>query len=320
MSSVSSPVITIVVDTPVSRLDYFLHCQYPAISINHWRRALRDHKIMVDGRRGRKGSFLSAGQTLVIPEELLTHLQPEQPVAEAQPELEILYQDEDLLAVNKTAGCHTHPLSATETGTLANHLISVFPEIAGIGDFGTLQPGLLHRLDFATSGVVLAARNHMAWKRLRGQFSRHLIGKEYLAQVEGLIENKIVIDKALTHAVGDRRRMAVTPPAPECRGIYLARTEVIPVSYAADLDATLVKLIMFSGVMHQLRVHLADFGHPLLGDVLYGGQPFAAAAADSANVNPDVTFHLHCFQLTLPDGMIISAPLPAWCAATGKFN
>lgn len=320
MSSFSSPVITIVVDKPTSRLDHFLHCRYPSISINQWRRALRNHEVKVDGRRALKGTSLAVGQKVVIPEVLLNRLQPEKPETEAEPELEILYQDDELLALNKPAGCHTHPLAAAETGTLANHLIAVFPELAGVGDFGPLQPGLLHRLDFATSGVVLVARSDSAWKRLREQFSRHLVVKEYMAQVQGLIESEIVIDKALTHDAGDRRRMVVTPPAPLCRGSYPARTEISPVLYTASHDSTLARLVMVSGVMHQLRVHLADSGHPLLGDSLYGGRPFASGESDFVKVNADVTFHLHCFNLTLADGRIISAPLPGWCGAGGKLN
>ncbi len=320
MPSSSSPVITLIVDEPISRLDHFLHVRYPFISINHWRQALRNHEVKVDGRRALKGTSLAVGQKVVIPETLLDCLQPEKPATEAEPELEIIYQDEELLALNKPAGCHTHPLAAAETGTLANHLIAVFPELAGIGDFGPLQPGLLHRLDFATSGVVLVARSDSAWKRLREQFSRHLVVKEYMAQVQGLIENEIVIDKALTHATGDRRRMVVTPPAPVCRGIYPARTEISPVLYTAFHDSTLVRLVMVSGVMHQLRVHLADSGHPLFGDSLYGGRPFAVGESDFVKVNADVVFHLHCFQLTLADGRIISAPLPGWCGAGGKPN
>ncbi len=318
MPSFSSPVITIVVDKSTSRLDHFLHTRYPFIPINQWRRALRNHEVKVDGRRALKGTSLAVGQKVVIPEELLNRLQPEKPETEAEPELEILFQDEEMLALNKPAGSHTHPLAAAETGTLANHLIAVFPELAGIGDFGPLQPGLLHRLDFATSGVLLVARSDSSWKRLREQFSRHLVVKEYMAQVHGLIENKIVVDKALTHDVDDRRRMVVTPPAPLCRGIYPARTEIFPVSYTASYDSTLTRLVMVSGVMHQLRVHLADFGHPLLGDSLYGGRPFVAGESDFVKVTADVAFHLHCFQLTLADGRIISAPLPEWCGAGGK--
>ena len=313
----SSSVVTLIVAEASPRLDRFLHHQYPTISTNSWRQALREREILVDGRPAAKGDSLIAGQKVVIPEALLRRLRPEAPEPAIEPELEILYQDDELLALNKPAGCHTHPLSVTETGTLANHLISVFPELAGVGDFGPLQPGLLHRLDFATSGVVLAARSDAAWSVLRGQFRRHLVAKEYLAQVQGRIEDEMVIDKALTHAEGDRRRMVITPPAPLCRGSYPARTEVFPVSYSDSSDTTRVRLVMFSGVMHQLRVHLAECGHPLRGDLLYGGRPFPAAANDPV-AGDSAAFNLHCFQISLADGRKISAPPPLWWEADGR--
>ncbi len=307
-----SSVVSLIVAEASLRLDHFLHCQYPEISTNSWRRALRQRKILVDGRPAAKGVSLTAGQTVAIPKILLLHLLPKAPLPEAAPELEVLYQDDELLALNKPAGCHTHPLAADETGTLANHLIAVFPELAGVGDFGPLQPGLLHRLDFATSGVVLAARSDAAWSSLREQFIRHLVSKEYLAEVKGRIEKDIVIDKALTHAASDRRRMVVTPPAPLCRGIYPARTEVFPISYSSFSATTRVRLVMFSGVMHQLRAHLADCGHPLYGDLLYGGRPFSDVTVDPDADSGGSCFHLHCVQITLADGRKISAPPPVW--------
>ncbi|MCK5915944.1 MAG: RluA family pseudouridine synthase [Deltaproteobacteria bacterium] len=299
--------------SPFPRLDRFLGEQFPQVSTNRWRQVLLSGKILVDGRRGVKGDSLAAGQKVLVPEDILACLVADQPEPETEPEVEIICQNEDFLALNKPAGCHTHPLSISETGTLANHLISIFPELVGVGDFGPLQPGLLHRLDFATSGVVLVARNNSAWDKLREEFKRHLIRKEYLAQVQGRIEDDIVIDKALTHDAGDLRRMLITPPATLCRGLYPARTEVFPISYDAAEASTLVRLVMYSGVMHQLRVHLADSGHPLVDDSLYGGGGLAGVEAGDVTDDSSIAFHLHCFKITLSDGRTISAPLPEWC-------
>jgi 23S rRNA-/tRNA-specific pseudouridylate synthase len=141
---------------PAARLDRFLHQEYPSISKNRWREALTAGRVAIDDRRATKGSSLSRGQTVSFATELISELTAELRPA-AEPNLEIVYQDENLLALNKPANCHTHPLAAAETGTLTNHLIAIFPELAGVGEFGPLQPGLLNRLDFATSGIVLAA-------------------------------------------------------------------------------------------------------------------------------------------------------------------
>ncbi|MEA3333075.1 MAG: RluA family pseudouridine synthase, partial [Pseudomonadota bacterium] len=224
------------------------------------------------------------------------------------------YEDENLLALNKPANCHTHPLSAFETGTLTNSLIATFPELAGVGEFGPLQPGLLNRLDYATSGVVLVARNNSVWRDLRRQFEQHLIRKEYLAEVEGRFLNKTVIEKDLTHDRGDRRRMVVTPPAEVCRGLYSARTEVFSLQFREQRNLTLVRLVMYSGVMHQLRVHMSDVGHPILGDTLYGGSSDLEGVDKEKEFGgiSETGFHLHCVQMTLADGLVVGASLPDW--------
>lgn len=300
------------VTEPIARLDRFLHRQYPAISTNRWRRALTDGKVLINDRWAPKGSSLHAGQTVSFATELIPQLTAGIKPA-AEPDLEIIYQNDNLLALNKPANCHTHPLSASETGTLANHLIAAFPELTGIGEFGPLQPGLLNRLDFATSGIVLAARSNTAWHDLRLQFTQHQIRKEYLAEINGVLETEIVSENDLTHDHHNRRCMVATPPADPCRGIYPARTEIFPLQIRPQDNRTRVRLIMYSGVMHQLRVHLADIGHPIIGDTLYG-----CAAEPKENLNKKNAgiaaedLHLHCAGMTLADGLIITAPPPKW--------
>ncbi|MEA1923905.1 MAG: RluA family pseudouridine synthase [Pseudomonadota bacterium] len=297
----------------VARLDRFLHQQYPTVSTNRWRRALKDGEILVDGCRAAKGASLRAGQTVSFAEDLPARLATATLQPETELALEILYEDENLLALNKPANCHTHPLSSSETGTLTNRLIAAFPELAGVGGFGPLQPGLLNRLDYATSGVVLVARSNDVWRDLRQQFEQHLIRKEYIAEVEGRFLTETVIEKDLTHDRSDRRRMVVSPPAEPCRGLYPARTEVFPLQFRKQQNLTQVRLVMYSGVMHQLRVHLADAGHPIFGDTLYGGSSnLAEKEKEFGAVISETGFHLHCSQMTLADGQIIGAPPPDW--------
>ncbi|MCD6292622.1 MAG: RluA family pseudouridine synthase, partial [Deltaproteobacteria bacterium] len=287
------------------------------VSTNRWRRALKDGEVLLDGCRVAKGVSLRVGQELSFADDLLICLESAVLLPEAEPILEILFEDENLLALNKPANCHTHPLSSSETGTLTNHLIAVFPELAGVGEFGPLQPGLLNRLDYATSGVVLVARNNATWLDLRGQFERHLMRKEYLAEVAGELLHETVIEKDLTHDRGDRRRMLVSPPAAPCRGLYSARTEVFPLQFSQSQNLTQVRLVMYSGVMHQLRVHLADIGHPIFADPLYGYSLNPTYKEKDKEkelgvVTPGAGFHLHCLQMTLADGLVIGAPPPGW--------
>lgn len=287
------------VSKPVPRLDRYLHEVFPAVSVNGWRRRIAVGQVLVDGRPGRKGLALTPGRRI----QLLMEAGPDSLRPEFNGELEIVYQDAELIAVNKPAGCHCHPQYGDETGTMANLLLAAFPELSQVKGFGPLQAGLLHRLDFATSGLLLAARTDAAWNCWRRCFEDRQLQKHYLAEVEGELSRSQIISEKLTHDAHDRRRMRVIPPAAPCRGVFAAVTEVGPLDYQPESDSSLVGLVMATGVMHQLRAHLAFVGHPLLGDTLYG------AVAEAANG----LFHLHCRRLVLPDGRQIAAPLPSWC-------
>jgi len=277
------------------RLDRFLHELHPEIAVNRWRRKLADGDVLVDGRPAVKGLILEAGQKVVFAAGLPAELMPTGPLPEAGP-LAVLYRDDNLLAIDKPAGCHTHPLRPDESGTLANRLIAAYPELSGIGGFGPLQPGLLNRLDYGTSGIVLVARSAPAWRRLRAEFAAHRVRKEYLAIVDGALNFPLTIDCSLTHDRKNPARMVPSPPASPCRGCFPARTEVLPEKVLSQGRRTRVRLVMYTGVMHQLRAHLAGAGHPLSGDLLYGGS-FPAP------------FFLHCRRIEFPSGpAIVSEP------------
>jgi 23S rRNA pseudouridine1911/1915/1917 synthase len=156
---------------------------------------------------------------------------------------------------------------------------------------------LLNRLDWATSGIVLAARNDAAWERVRAEFAGHRVRKEYLGLVDGILEESLIVDRSLTHDQKNPARMVCSPPAVPCRGCFSAVTEIFPEAVSRESDRTRVALVMYTGVMHQLRAHLASVGHPLCGDLLYGGRPPAP-------------LFLHCRRLELFSGMVINADLP----------
>ena len=216
---------------------------------------------------------------------------PEAPLA-------VLYADELLVAVSKPAGIATHPLHPGERGTLANALVARFPECAFVAD-DAREGGVAHRLDIETSGVVLAARTRAAWQSLRHAFSDGAVTKEYLALVAGAPPDQGTIDLPLAHA-GRRVRIAGDRDLDA-----LAATTGFETLARGD-DVALVRAHSSSGRMHQIRVHLAHLGHPLVGDALYGGPPPVAGTRGH---------FLHAAAVTFPHPgtgarVRIEAPLP----------
>ena len=179
-----------------------------------------------------------------------------------------LYADDALVAVDKPAGLATHPLRAGERGTLANALVARHPECALVAD-DPREGGFAHRLDTETSGVLLAARTRAAWQSLRRAFGDGAVAKEYLALVAGDPPPSGTIEVPLVHA-GRRVRVAGDRDLDR----LAARTDFE--TLARGDGVALVRARSSSGRMHQIRVHLAHRGHPLVGDALYGGPPPAA--------------------------------------------
>jgi 23S rRNA pseudouridine1911/1915/1917 synthase len=260
-------------------------------------RLIDEGGVRVDGARVAKGARVHAGAAVAVahapprPDELRPIPEPDAPLA-------TLHVDDTLVAVDKPAGVATHPLRAGERGTLANALVARFPECALVAD-DAREGGVAHRLDIETSGVVLAARTRPAWQALRHAFSDGAVAKEYLALVAGAPPPTGTIDLPLVQAgrhvraAGDRALDAldaVTDFETLARGDGVA----------------LVRARSSSGRMHQIRVHLAHLGHPLVGDALYGGPPPA----------PGTRGHfLHAAAVTFPHPSTgarsrIEAPLP----------
>ena len=223
--------------------------------------------ILLNRRPAKKGARLSPGDILDcrdIPEPDDLRLQPNPDLP-----LNILYEDAALLALDKPAGQPTHPLRATETDTLANALVARFPALARIGD-DRLFPALLHRLDTQTSGLVLAAKTPAAYAALRAQFRRFTVKKHYTALVHGIVKTPGRLDASLTHQTRSPCKMAVVrnPDKIPSGDQFAALTEWTPIETGKEF--TLLDVVIFSGVTHQIRCHLAAAGHPIAGDTLYG--------------------------------------------------
>jgi 23S rRNA pseudouridine1911/1915/1917 synthase len=236
------------------------------------RRMIQRHveagRIAVNGRAARKGQLVSPGDVIRFPRSLLER----RAGLRAQPDLDVktIYEDADCLALDKPAGMASVALAADDTGTLANFLAARFPETATAGP-SPLESGLVHRLDHGTSGVILAARNREAYDHLRRQFTGRRVFKEYWAVVVGECSEPRRIETPISPVPGHPDRMQIAASRGRKRELpsHPALTEIHP---RERLDgATFLQVVIETGVRHQIRVHLASIGHPVVGDELYGG-------------------------------------------------
>jgi 23S rRNA pseudouridine1911/1915/1917 synthase len=255
------------------RLDQFLVRCWPGVSRRLARLAIGAGAVLVNGRRGLKGQMLRPGDVLRADRAPL-HGAPT-----AQPELAVavLYADAAVVAVDKPAGMPAIALRPDDRDTLANYLLGRYPELAAIG--GTaFEAGLAHRLDTPTSGVLVAGRTDAAWRRLRALFRDRRVDKLYLAAVAGQVRRGGVVTAPIAHRPGRPREMSACPD-PDRAHMLRARPAVTRYRPLRHLTgATLLAVSIPTGVRHQIRVHLASIGHPVLGDPLYGDAVTAGAA------------------------------------------
>jgi 23S rRNA pseudouridine1911/1915/1917 synthase len=246
------------------RLELFVRARIPGISRGSIRRLLERGQVLVEGRREPKGFRVSEGQQVLV----AVASRDERPVPQPELELDLVEVLDDLVVINKPAGVSCHPLVPGETDTVANALAARFPECV-IASPQLREGGLVHRLDWSTSGVLLAARDQRSYGRWRGLFSSHQVLKRYLALVSGAVEEAGEIRSLVRTLPGDPTRMEVVYPNQPDHGGKQAETSYRPLE---DLGPyTLIEVSCRTGLRHQVRVHLAHVGHPLLGDDTYGG-------------------------------------------------
>ncbi len=250
------------------RLDKYIAQRIPELSRSLVQRLISEGRVTVHGRMVKASHKVETGDAIVL------CLPPPEPL-EVRPEaipLDIVYEDADLLVVNKPAGMVVHPACGHRTGTLINAVLAHCPEMAGMED--TLRAGIVHRLDKETSGLIIVAKNEAARQHLQQQFQRREVKKIYLALLEGHLEPaQGLIEAPIGRDPRHRKRMAVMK---EERGGRKARTAYRVVEYLT-LPAgkmphlyTLVEAQPVTGRTHQVRVHFAFIGHPLVGDSVYG--------------------------------------------------
>ena len=246
--------------------------------------------------------------------------EPREPgVPPAPPGLVVLYADADLIALDKPAGRHTAPLRPGETGTMLGEAIGRFPEIAGLSGIKSVEPGLLHRLDRDTSGVVVVARNAAAFQNLRAQFRAGRVRKEYLALCVPQAGSapvwpvqagqRFVLESRFAPYGPGRRKVRVVPAGADggagreaSPGTYRTEAEVLE----ARGPRVLVRAVIVRGFRHQVRAHLAHLGLPIAGDPLYG-------VPVPPGTRGRLYLHASAVELRHPDGgrpLCIRSPLP----------
>ena len=244
-------------DDAGSRLDRFLTARLGDRTRSQIRRLIREGRVGLDRTAARPGTAVRAGDVVrvAVPAPV-----PATPRPEALP-LDVLYDDADLVVVDKPAGMVVHPAAGHAKGTLVNALLHHVRDLSGIG--GALRPGIVHRLDRGTSGLLVVAKHDRAHAALARQFADREVEKEYVALVRGLVRQGRRIDLPIGRDPVDRKRISVRSRR--------AREAVTRVVKAEPLDGvTLVRVAIHTGRTHQIRVHLSAVGHPVVGDSVYG--------------------------------------------------
>jgi 23S rRNA pseudouridine1911/1915/1917 synthase len=275
------------------RLDQFLRERLPQYSRSRLQDWIDQGRVLVNGAPEKRSYLVKGAERIQVhPGELA----PLKATAEDLP-LEVLYEDADVIAINKPAGMLVHSGAGHHSGTLVNAVLHRFGKLSGVG--GELRPGIVHRLDRFTSGVILIARSDAAHRNLAGQFAARQVEKIYVALAHGRVKNDSGrINTPIARDPVRRVRMTAR----------LAHGRQAITSYQVIRrfkELTLLEVKIGTGRTHQIRVHLASIGHPVVGDKLYGAPASALGR-----------YFLHARQITFTspgtgEQITISAPLPA---------
>jgi len=251
--------MTLIADIPGERLDAFLARNAEGLSRSAAQKLIEDGQVLRNGKKGKKNDKLNMGDTIeyTIPEAKPVDIAP------TEMHLDIVYEDEDLLVINKPKGLVVHPAAGHQDDTLVNGLLyALGDDLSGIN--GELRPGIVHRIDKDTSGLLAVAKNDLAHTMLASQLKDHSMARTYEAIVCGSFrEDSGTVDAPIGRHPSDRKKMCVTE-----RNSKHAVThwEVV----ARYRGYTHIRCKLETGRTHQIRVHMAHIGHPILGDLVYG--------------------------------------------------
>jgi 23S rRNA pseudouridine1911/1915/1917 synthase len=293
-------------DAEGERLDAWLARRLPSLSRARVQALIEAGNVRLDGARSRRSARLRAGQVVHV------HVPPAVP-AEPQPEdipIAVVYEDAHLVIVNKPAGLVVHPGAGTARGTLVNALLRHVRDLSGVG--GVLRPGIVHRLDRGTSGLLVVAKDDETHRALSRQFAGRTVEKEYLALVLGVPGRTAgEVDAPIGRDTVHRHKMSVRA----------ARGREARTSWRVEErfdGAALLRVRIHTGRTHQIRVHLASIGHPVAGDATYGGtrtrSPRRAAASEALFSLARPALHAARIAFNHPatgERLTFEAPLPA---------
>lgn len=283
-----------IVEEQGKRLDKVLRDRVPDLSRTQGQRLIETEQVTVDGQPRKPAYRVEPGEevTVILP------LDDSEPSVHPEPiPLDILYEDDHLLAVNKPAGLVIHPGAGHPSGTLVNALLAYYPPIEDVGPVG--RAGIVHRLDKETSGVMVVAKSQTVLEALQQQFRNREVEKTYLALVNGRVEPpEGIIEVPLGRNPRDRQKIAPTPEGKYSRTRYRVA--------GSFPEHTLLEVHPYTGRTHQVRVHLSWLGHPVVGDTQYG--------QDRQSLLKDRHF-LHASRLALThpgtkQEKVFQAPLP----------
>jgi 23S rRNA pseudouridine1911/1915/1917 synthase len=296
------------------RLDAFVAASVPGLTRSHVERLSKSNRVRLNGAAARAGRRVSAGDVVEV---ATPSPPPETPQPEPVP-LQILFEDEHVIVVSKPAGMVVHPGAGRTSGTLVNALLAHAGRLAA--GSGQHRPGIVHRLDRDTSGLLVAAKTDRAFAQLSGQVRRREVERRYLALTWGVIrEDRLLIDVPIGRHQREATRMAAVPRPAEGRRVRPAFTDIAVLERLRPM--TLVEARLRTGRTHQIRVHLAHEGHPVVGDPLYGAR---RARRERAALEPALlqrvralhgqALHAHLLRFHHPvteQEMSFSSPLPA---------
>lgn len=241
-----------------TRLDSFLAEELDGISRSYLQKLIGEQQILVNDKAVKANYKVKTGDVLLIniPDAAPIDVLPE------EMNLNIVYEDSDLLVVNKPVGLVVHPAHGHYSGTLVNGLLAHCKDLSGIN--GMMRPGIVHRIDKDTSGLLMIAKNDLAHQHLAAQLKEHSIKRAYYALVQGIISEPAgLVDAPIGRHETDRKKMAVTfKNSKEARTHYYVKER-----FARH---TFIECRLETGRTHQIRVHMSYLGHPLVGDPLYG--------------------------------------------------
>ena len=241
------------------RIDAYLSSKSEDISRVAIQRLIENEKVLVNGKKTKASYKVQENDKITQEEEIAQEISLK---AQDIP-IEIIYEDNDIIVVNKPKGMVVHPANGNPDGTLVNAIMAICKDsLSGIG--GEIRPGIVHRIDKDTSGILIIAKNDKAHIKMSEQIKNHEVKKTYIALVRGLVkENEATINMPIGRSKIDRKKMAVTKDGKE------AITHFKVIKRYPENNCTLLEVNIETGRTHQIRVHLSQIGYPIIGDTTY---------------------------------------------------